>query len=408
LNFSLYIAKRYLKSKKSHNIINLISAISLVGVLFGTMSLIIILSVFNGLEGLVKKYYNSFNSDFVIQATEGKVFNQNTIPYQQIKNIEGVEAVIKVLDEVVLLSYNQKQYICRLKGVDEYFEKYKNFDSLLIDGVFKINSENINYILCGAGVAYHLELNINDLKPIKASYPNRRTTNLNNPLDAFVSDVLLPSGVFSVQTNSDSEYAIVPLKFMQNLTQYDTSITSIEIITKNNANIKNIQKELSNLLGNSFKIKNRNQQEELLYKVMKGEKLIIFIFLAFILFLATFNIIGTLSILIIEKKKDISILITLGANKSIIEKIFIYEGILINLFGGVLGMILGAILCFIQQKFEIIKMESYSDSYSNIAYPVALNYLDFVYVIILIVVLGFISTWLPVKKITNSYYSKIH
>jgi len=405
LNLSFYISKRYLISKKSHNIINIISAISLVGVLVGTMSLIIVLSVFNGLESLVIKYYNSFNSDFVIQAKEGKVFSEKTFPFEKINKINGVASTIKIIDDIALLMYDEKQFIAHLKGVDDNFGKYNRFDSLVIDGKFKLHSGNLNYIIPGAGVASRLGINLVAYKSVKAFYPNRTATNLSDPLNSLNTGELVPSGVFSSQTDSDIEYAIVPLKFMREITGYNDELTSVEISILPKSNIDAIQDEITKILDSSFTIKNRFQQEEMLYKVMEMEKIAILIILSFILLLATFNIIGTLSMLIIEKKKDISILISLGANKSLIERIFLFEGILINMFGGFLGLILGSILCFIQQQFGIIKIGAENANYALTVYPVEMRFSNFLLVFGIATILGFISTWIPVKRLTYLHYS---
>lgn len=365
----------------------------------GSMALIVVLSVFNGLESMVVKNFNSFNPDFVITAKQGKVFDQDSLRILKIKKIEGVATAVGVLDDVTLLTYEEKQFIAHLKGVDDGFGKTNQFDTLIIDGRYALHSGEINHIVLGAGVAYHLGVNLMSMKSVKAYYPNRLAKNLSDPLTAFNSDALLPSGVFSVQTESDLSYAIVPLRFMQELTQYDNQVTSIEVSIHPSAHSKRIQKQLATIFGDGFEVKNRYQQEELLYKVMQMEKLAVFIILSFILFLATFNIVGTIAMLIIEKKKDIDILRNMGADRKLIEKIFLAEGVLINLFGGGLGLIIGSIICILQQQFEIVTMTQSNAQYLVNAYPVEMKPLDFLLVFGIVAVTGFLSTWIPVKRI---------
>jgi ABC-type lipoprotein release transport system permease subunit len=405
VNLPFFIARRYLISKKSHNIINIISAISLVGVLIGSMALIVVLSVFNGLESMVVKNFNAINPDFLITAKIGKVFEEDSLQIQKIKTIDGVSSVARVVDDVTLLTYEEKQYIAHLKGVDDNFGKTNHFDTLIIDGRFALHSGEINYVILGAGVATHLGLKLSSMKAIKAYYPNRLAKNLSDPLTAFNTEMLLPVGVFSAQTESDLTYAIVPLRYMQALTQYDNQLTSIEVYTKPNAKPKQIQTQLARLLGDKFEIKSRYQQEELMYKVMKMENLVVFIILSFILFLATFNIVGTISMLIIEKKKDVEILKNMGADKSLIENIFIAEGVLINLFGGGLGLIIGALICILQQQFGFITMGQDNARYAVNSYPVDMQLVDFLMVFGIITIFGFLSTWIPVKRIIKASFA---
>lgn len=403
MNLPFFIARRYLISKKSHNIINIISVISLIGVMVGSMALIIVLSVFNGLENMVEKNFNSFNPDFLITPKQGKVFDEDSTIIKKITSIDGVAGVSRVLDDVALLTLEDKQFIARLKGVDPNFGKYNRFDTLVINGRFIIGEEN--RAVLGAGVAFHLGLNLPSMKGIKAYYPNRFATNLSDPLTAFNTEILNPSGEFSSQTERDLNYVLVPLRFMQKLTQYDRQISALEVYMKSGVASKGLLEPLSKIVGEKFVVKNRFQQEEVMYKVMQIEKIAVFIILSFILFLATFNIIGTITMLIIEKKKDVDILINMGADKSLIEKIFIAEGVLINLLGGGLGLVLGAIVCIVQQQFGIITMGNANAQYTINAYPVAIEAMDFVMIFAVITVTGFLSTWIPVKKIINASFN---
>lgn len=404
MNLPFFIARRYLISKKSHNIINIISWISLVGVMVGSMALVIVLSVFNGLETMVEKTFNSFNPDFVITAKQGKVFDQDSLLVGKIAAFEEVAAVTKVLDDVALLTYENKQFIAHLKGVDPNFGKYNSFDTLMTDGRFVLQSGEINRAVLGVGVAYHLGFNLMSMKSITAYYPNRFAKDLSDPLTAFNTEKLLPSGTFSAQNETDYAFVIVPIAFMQKLTQYEHQISGIEVQLRPNTSAKKVQGRLEQLMGDKFVVKNRFQQEEVMYKVFQMEKIVVFIILSFILFLATFNIIGTITMLIVEKKKDVEILKNIGADKRLIEKIFMAEGLMINLLGGLFGLVLGSIVCIVQQQFGLVTMGQENAQYAVNAYPVEMRATDFLLIFAVIAVTGVISTWVPVKQIIKSSF----
>ncbi len=371
----------------------------------GSMALVIVLSVFNGLENLVERSYNKINPDIVITPKQGKVFQEDSLFINQLASIEGVAGVTKILDDISLLTYEEKQFIARLKGVYPNYGSFNHFDTLITEGHFVLQSGEINRAVLGAGVAYHLGVNLMAMKSITAYYPNRFATNLSDPLTAFNTEMLLPSGFFSVQTESDLSYVIVPLSFMQKLTQYEGQISAIEIHIRPNFSAKNTLKKIAKLVGDKFIVKDRFQQEEVMYKVMKMEKIVVFIILSFILFLATFNIIGTITMLIIEKRKDVDILINMGASKSLIERIFIAEGVLVNILGGGLGLIIGAVVCIVQQQFGLISMGQNNAQYAIEAYPVDIRLSDFLMIFIVISVTGFLSTWIPVKRIIKTFFN---
>ena len=401
MNLAFFIAKRYLISKKSHNIINIISIISFVGILVSTAALIIVLSVFNGFESIIAGYFNSFNADLVIKPEQGKVFQIDAIDFQEIEKIEGVKSTSKVLEDAVLLSYDDRQFLARIKGVEQNYGTDNRFDTLIIDGRFLLQQADVNYMILGAGVAYHLGLNLAQYKSIKTYYPKRHTKSLANPLNAFNSNIIIPSAVFAVQTDYDAEYVFAPLKYTQELMTYEDEISSVEIFTNPKYDIGKIQKQLSQLLGDEFVVQNKYQQEEMLFKVMQMEKTAIYVILSFILLLAMFNIIGTLAMLILDKKDDILVLSQLGADKKLIHKIFLWEGLLLNLAGGFFGLLLGSIICLIQQYFGLIKIGGSEANYVLNVYPVEMQLVDFVSVMATVLVLGLLATILPVKRLTN-------
>lgn len=405
MNFPFYIARRYLISKKSHNIINIISVISLIGVMVGSMALVVVLSVFNGLESMVEKNFNSINPDFVITPKHGKVFNVDSSMVAKLSSIDGVAGVTKVLDDIAMLKYNDQQIIARLKGVDDNYGKFNHFDTLITEGKFTLKSGDINRAIFGVGVAYNLGVNLGAMKSVTAYYPNRFSTNMSD-FSAINSEVMLPSGFFSVQTESDLTYVFVPLQLMQSLTQYENQVTAYEVSLAPKGSSAKVKSYIQNVIGPDLVVKNRYQQEEVMYRIMQMEKIAVFIILSFILFLATFNIVGTITMLIIEKKKDVQILRNMGASKSLIEKIFIAEGVLINLLGGGLGLLLGAAICFVQQQFGLITMGQTNAEYLITAYPVQMNLLDFVLIFVVISITGILSTWIPVKRIIKTTFAQ--
>lgn len=365
------------------------------------MSLIMVLSVFNGFESLIVNYFNSFNADLQINPVKGKVFYQNDFPFDKVKQIEGVNSYSAVLEDIALISYDEKQFLAKLKGVDENYGYDNRFDTLVVDGKFLLQQGEIDYVLLGAGVAYHLGLNLSQFKALKTYYPRRTAKNLTDPLNAFISTSIIPSGVFSVQTDYDAEYVIVPLRYAQTLMDYPNQISSVELFINHSYNSEKIQQNVQQLLGSNYTVKNKYQQEEMLFKVMQSEKTAIYAILTFILVLAMFNIVGTLAMLILDKKDDIAILFNMGADNKLIHRIFLWEGFLLNFAGGIIGLLLGALLCFIQQTFGLIKIGSENADYILNTYPVQMNIFDFVAVLSIVIILGLISTILPVKRLAK-------
>lgn len=405
MNFPFYIAKRYLVSKKTHNIINIISIVSVVGITVGTMALIIVLSVFNGFETLVISLFNTFNPDLVITVQKGKTYEISDIPEDSIRKIPGVVSFVEVVEENALIKYKEKQHIVTLKGVSPEFEKANRLDSMIIDGEFLLKKGKNNFAVLGAGVAYFLDATIHEFAdPMVVYVPDRyKTPTGMNFESAFNRKIVFPSGVFSVQQDFDTKYVIVPIDFTRELLDYTNEVTSVEINLSSNADLNKVQTSLENMLGSMFEVKNRFQQQELLYKIMKSEKWVTFSILAFILLIATFNVIGSLSMLILDKKKDIAVLHSMGANNKHIRKIFLFEGLLIILLGGVAGLILGAVISYIQQTFGIIRLGAVEGSFVVEYYPVKMQITDFIGVFVTVLVIGFLAAWYPVKQISRKY-----
>ena len=400
MNFPLYIAWRYLKSKKSHNVINIISGISVAGVTIGTMALIVVLSVFNGFESLVISLFNSFDPPVKVSPVTGKTFDSNAYPWQDVASIKGVKAQTAVIEEKALLRYGTAQFLATLKGVDSTYETWTGLDSMLTAGSMILEVKGKPYAVVGQGVAYYLGINPNGyMDPIEV-YAPRREGNLGvNPEQAFNRLDIRPSGFFSVQQDFDTKYVIVPLAFTKELFEYHSEITSVEIALKPGVDITGIQKQIKEVLGKDYAVKNRLEQQETLYRIMHSEKWAIFLILSFILLIATFNVIGSLSMLILDKKKDIAILHSLGADNRLIRKIFMTEGLLVSLSGALAGLILGTIICLVQQQFGLVKINAEGGSFLMSAYPVLMQWTDFLYVFITVSVIGLLAAWIPVRNI---------
>ncbi len=400
MNLPFFIARRYLISKKSHNIINLISGISMVGVALGTAALIIVLSVFNGFESVVVSLFSVFDPDIKITVAEGKTFHQNEIDTDKIRAIPGVIKYTDVVEENALLYYKKQQYLATIKGVDSLYQVNSPLnDSLLVSGNMILQQDSLDFAIPGYGIAYFLNLDMNAPDNLISVYiPKRKGSISGLPQESFMSEYIRPTAIFSVQQDFDDKYMLVPLRFARRLLDYTDEVTSIEIRLARDADAEQIQKEIAAIAGSKFKTQNRFQQQEVLYKIMKSEKWAVFLILTFILIVASFNVIGSLTMLILDKQKDIGILRSLGARDVTIKQIFFFEGLLISLTGAFSGLLLGLLVCVLQQKFGMVKLQG-GGSFIISAYPVKLIATDFLYVFITITLIGTTAAWLPVRRI---------
>lgn len=406
MKLSLYIAKRYLFAKKSRNAINVISAVSVAGVAVGTMALIIILSVFNGLETMVSAIFNKFDPELKIIAAEGKTFIPDTAKLELLARVDGLSCYSLTIEENALLKYGDRQYIATIKGVDENYAMVSNIDSSMYEGDFVLSNEKgRNFAVPGIGVAQILGLRINFIEPLNIIAP-RRTGSINitaddNPLKKVY---IFPSGIFEVEKEYDSRYVYVPIEVARELTENEKAVTSIEIKFTEMADAVKVQKNVSGIFGKGFKVQNRYEQQEIFFKVMKSERLAIFFILTLILIIASFNIIGSLTMLIIEKERDIEILKSLGADNSLIRNIFIFEGWLISIIGAIAGLLLGFTICWLQQTYGLVKLQS--DSLMMNAYPVVMKLKDFITVPLTVLLIGYWAAWYPVRYLTKKFLNK--
>ncbi len=404
MNFALYIAKRYLISKKSRNAINIISLISIIGVAVGAMALIVVLSVFNGFDGLIKSMYNSFNPDFQVTPFEGKSFYKDSVHLDELSKIEGIEKIAEVIEENALLKYGERQYIARLKGVSDNFKDINGIDSMIVDGDFILKNNNEPFAVVGQGVAYYLAIGLHFVNPIIVFIPKREgNISTIDPTGSYKQKYIFPSGIFSIQQEFDVNYVIVPIDFLSDLLDYKNELTALEIKLTKNADQQKVRSEMTKILGPQLQIKNRYEQNETFYKIMKSEKWAIYFILTFILIVASFNLIGSLTMLIIEKKKDIYTLQSMGANTYLIRKIFFFEGWMITIVGAIIGLISGLFICWAQETFGLIKLHG-SGSFIIDAYPVNVHFIDVFTVMMIVLIIGSIAAWVPARYITKSHF----
>jgi lipoprotein-releasing system permease protein len=405
VKLSLYIAKRYLFAKKSRNAINIISAVSVAGVAVGTMALIIILSVFNGLETMVSRIFNTFDPDIKITAAEGKTFIPDTARLKLLAKVDGLSAYSLTIEDNALLKYGSREYIATIKGIDENYAAVSNIDSSMWEGEFiLINDKGRPYAIPGIGVAQYLGIRVNFITPLEIIFPRKTGSGNFTAENSLNRKFIFPSGIFEVEKEYDSKYVYIPIEFARELTETEKGISTIEVKFSKNANPASVQRNIARIYGKDFIVQNRYEQQAIFYKVMKSERLAIFFILTLILIIASFNIIGSLTMLIIEKKKDIEILKSLGADNNLIRKIFIFEGWLISIIGAFSGIILGFIVCWLQHRYGLVKLQS--QSLIMDAYPVVMKLRDFIIVPATVLLIGYWAAWYPVRFLTKRYLNK--
>jgi len=405
MKLSVYIAKRYLFAKKSRNAINIISGVSVAGVAVGTMTLIIVLSVFNGLEKLVSSIFNTFDPDIKITAAQGKTFTADAAMLTFLSNTDGILSYSITLEENALLRYDEKQYIATIKGVDDNYHQVTDINNAMREGEFTLKAENgRQFAVPGMGVSQYLGMRINFLTPLFVYVP-RKTGEINlNAENAFNRDHVFLSGIYEVEKEYDSKYIYLPIDFVRDLTDNQNASSSIEIKVKKESETDAIKKKIAKELGNGYVVQNRYEQQEIFYKVMKSERLAIFVILTLILVIASFNMICSLTMLIIEKVRDNEILKSLCADNDLIRKIFIFEGWLISIIGAGAGIVLGFLVCWLQQTFGLVRLQS--ESLIMDAYPVVLKLKDFLVVPATVLLIGYWAAWYPVRYLTKKFLKK--
>lgn len=390
-------ASRYFRAKKSTNAINIIAWVSVVAIGVGAGALIVILSVFNGFEGLVKSLYSSFYPSVKVSPVMGKTILLTPAQLKQIAAVEGVAHYSAVIEEKAVMQFGEEKTIATLKGVDSHYNEVTRVKEKVVRGRFDTGDETAYRAVLGIELEAALGVDVErSMVPVDVYVPRRSAGGL-LPNEALNSSYLYPAGTFAIQQEFNSKYVITHIDFMRKLLELaPNEMSALEIATASGTEDMVLKHRLEQLLGPQFKVQTRYEQNQALYAIMQTEKWAVYVILSFILIIAAFNMIGSLSMLVIEKQKDITILKAMGARQQLIMKIFLAEGLIIAGIGAGLGFGLGALVCWIQQQFGVIKLEG--ASFLVDAYPVSMHPMDFVLVSITIIVIGIAASWYPAKR----------
>ena len=398
MRLPLFIANRYLLAKKSHNLINIITWISIVGISVASFALIVVMSAFNGLEKVIIDMNNRLTPDLQIAPTKGKTIDMAAFPLGALKGIQGVEYAVPTITDDALFRSDDKQHIGQVKGVGPEYEQIERLrDAMPGKSELVLSTNAYDYAIPGSGVAWHL--GINPYAPyavLRIYVPKRGNASQMSLENSFNSGTLNVQSVFATDQEVDEKMVLVPFQWLSELLEYEDKASNVEVFLDPKADASKVKKEVKTLLGDGFTVKSQQEQMATLYKIIRSEKWAVYVILTFILILATFNVVGALSMLMIEKRKDTSILKSMGADKSLIQRIFLNEGLLISVAGGIIGLILGIVLVLLQQKFGLVKFGT-SGNYVVDAYPVLLKAKDVLLIFGTILVVGCTSAWLTVR-----------
>lgn len=418
MKLPIFIAQRYLLAKKSHNLINIVTWISIICISVATFAMIFVLSVFNGFNEVISDMIHQLSPDLNISAAKGKTIDLKKFPLEKLEEINGVEYVFPTITEDVLFKNHNKQQIGQVKGVPNDYNKISRIKgTILNDTTFAVTNNGTNYGTPGAGMAYFLGINIyQPFSTIQVFVPKRGNASSFKLENSFNSSKLIVTNIFSTQQEIDERLVLAPFNWLSELTEYDELATDVEVFIKSTSqrdnettslktkdqkpktkSLNKIKKEIRSILGDDYKVQDQYEQQETLYKMMKAEKLAVYLILTFILIMATFNMIGSLSMLIIDKRKDISLLRAMGADNKLVKKIFINEGLLISVVGGIIGLLVGIAAVLIQQHFGIIRLGN-GGNYIIDAYPVALEMADVILVFVTITIIGSAASFFTATK----------
>lgn len=410
MNLPFYIARRYLFSKKKHNAINIISGISVCGVALATLALVCTLSVFNGFQDMVAGFFTAFDPELKITVREGKVFEPQGAAFLEVRSLPEIDVWTETLEENAMVQYKDRQAMAIIKGVEDNFEELTSIDSLLYGaGEFILHDSIVDYGVLGVELISELGTGLQFVDPLQVYAPKRNVrVNMANPSASFNRDYLFSPGVVFVvnQQKYDARYILTSLSFARNLFNYDTEVSAVELKLKPGADVTAVQRKIARILGDEFVVLDRYEQQADVFRIMEIEKFISYLFLTFILAIACFNVIGSLSMLILDKREDVETLRNLGADDRLIARIFLFEGRLISLFGALSGIVLGLLLCYIQQRFGIISLGGGSGSFIVDAYPVSVHATDVILIFITVITVGFLSVWYPVHYLTRRLLKK--
>lgn len=398
MNISLFIARRYLFSKKTHHIINWVSWISIAGILVGTLSLTVALSVYNGLDDLIKSVYSILDPEIKITPAQGKTFEWDDRKVALTKQIPSLKRIEFVLEENALMRYQDKQYIVTLRGIDSTFIKGSLLKKHTVAGEFLLKDGDLNLCYVGRTIANALRLSISFTEPLWIYVP-RKGGNMDalNPTASFNREYTFPSGAFAVEMESDAKYAFVDIALMRRLLEVpERTVSFAEIKLQNAVDMDAVQSSLKKIWGNEFKVQTRDEQNETLYKIMQSEKWAIFFIMAFILLIASFTATASLMMLIVEKRKDIHTLEAIGATRKQISRVFLFEGWMISIGGAILGILSGIAVCWAQTQFKLLRLEG---NFITDAYPVKIIPTDLIAVFLLVALIGFAASYIPARRL---------
>ena len=405
MNFPFYIARRYLFSKKSTNAINVISGISVLGVAVATMALVVTLSVFNGFSDLVASFFTAFDPQLKIVPVEGKTAPSDDPALMAIKALPEVDVATECVEDQALAIYGGRQTMVTVKGVDDNFDQLTHIREILYgEGTFELHAADLHYGILGIRLAEQLGTGVYYNQPLKIYAPRREgQLDMSDPADGFIEDELFsPNVVFEVmQSKYDLNYILTSIGFTRRIFDQQGMLSSLELRLKPGANFEAVKERIKDMAGDKFHVLDRYEQQDDTFRIMKIEKLIAYIFLTFILMVACFNIIGSLSMLIIDKKDDVVTLRNLGASDRQITQIFLFEGRMISAIGAIIGILIGLFLCWLQQTYGIISLGSSEGAFVINAYPVSVHPTDVIIIFFTVLIVGFLSVWYPVH-----YFSK--
>ncbi len=407
MNASFYIARHYLLSKKSHHAINIISGVSVCGVAIATAALVCILSVFNGFQDMVADLFTSFDPELKVIPAQGKYMAADEEELEQLRKNEDIAVLTEVIEDNALLTVNNRRMMVTVKGVGDNFQQLTNIDDILVgDGTYELEADVIDYGICGLALLNQLGVTADCRAPFYLYAPRKgEGVDMTDPLENLNQEELFsPNVAFMVKQNKyDSSYIITSISLARRLFEKQGYMTAIELKFKDGVSISRAKADIEKVLGTKYKVLDRYEQQEDTFKIMKVEKLISYVFLTFILLIACFNIIGSLSMLIIDKKQDVITLRNLGASDSMIRGIFLFEGRMISVIGAVIGITLGVGLCLVQQYYKVVKFGSDEGTYIIDTYPVSVHATDIVLVLVTVIVIGFLAVWYPVRQMSRKY-----
>lgn len=401
MNLSFYIAKRYLFSKKSHNAINIISMISVCGIAIATMAMVCTLSIFNGFTKLVSDSFSIMDPDLQIIPAKGKVFDASSAVFQKIKNLPEVAVASETVEDNALVKYGERQDPVLIKGVSDQFKEMVDTKRLVTSGEFSLREGDVDFCVAGIGVAINLGLKTDNITPIEIYSPKRDVKiQLANPANAFTTAYTYPAGVFALnQAKYDDQIILVSLDLARELFRYNNEVTSLDIKLKENVSSNDAESKIQKQLGDNFIVKNRFEQQADSFRMVNIEKWVTFLILSFILIIAVFNVVSSLSMLILDKSADIDILRNMGAENNLITRIFKIEGWLISMSGAIAGIVIGLVLCLIQQHFGILKLGQTPGAFIVDSYPVEVIFTDILFVFITVSIIGGLIVLYPVNNL---------